>query len=246
MTAQLCINKVLPEVEIDLIFSFLPKRALLNCSEACRQWRRIASGKNYWMDLAVRMGVKDPASHDNLRVVVGTIMTRIRMVIKEVEFNSFWKQSETPSWMFLVYDRRLLRVHNQDLQDTRDRKWKVKEAHRDKVLQAFTGYLGLYLSGGRTDEQAFETACILKEKYQSNEGLMQLGEVYLFTGNMDGALRVAISLPKESDQAALLLKIVEYLHTHKQNRRAHAVVKMIPYTQAVERRQAQELMAGGG
>lgn len=239
-----CINEILSEDALDCIFSLLPERDLLNCSKACRQWNRIAADKRYWKNLATQVGVPDPFRHDDLRGIVGRVFKTANKAIKEAEENRFWKNAETPNWMLIVYDRRLLRFHSDHLQELRNRKWKEKEDHKDIMMRAFRGYLGYYLLGYKTEERAFETACRLKESYHIKEALEQLGKVFLSKGNANGALRVAHSLPNQQDRAALFVEIVEYLFTHNRKKQAEKVHKMIPHSCMAERNRAAKIMAG--
>lgn len=245
MSANLRINDVLCEDVLVHIFSFLSTRSIVNCSKTCKRWRAIAGQFRFWQDLAVQMDVDYQSRRKDLNVAVSEVFNNALAAIKEVKDNQAWRDTETPSWLFLVYDRKILRYHSNELQDLRNQKWNVKEAHKDKLLQAFKGYLGFYYLGLKKEEQAFDAACRLKEVYQVKQPLERLSQVHFEKGNMRGAIQVALSFPKEADQATHLLRVLEYFCEHNQKKQAENIWKMIPPSCNEQRNRAAELLIGG-
>lgn len=227
MSMQLSINDVLCEDMLHYIFSFLPKPALLHCSETCRKWRELISEKHHWIALANQLGIPS-SDHENLRIEVGKVLKKAKEVIHSI--------NRDYSWQFeFKYNGKTMVVNFPQNSDILNQ----------KLSQAFTGYLLFHLVD---EKQAYEIACRLGKEAEIKKALERLIEVYFSKGNMEGAIQVALSLPGQSDeeQAALLVKIVEYLCQHNQRQQAKDVHQMIPYACEEERNRAAAMMAEGG
>jgi F-box-like len=174
------------------VFSFLPKKDLLTCSQSAKSWQVLSENKELWKQTIESLEIDQS---NNLLTAISKKIAHLKKIAKETDS---------------LLNKNVKTMHAFDLEYFR-----ITENDNYKIKNGCYANLLLMKVGLATLDKVKMIATVLKEKYYSEEGWQMIANEMVKIGNYDEALQITNSLEDKSKICKIISEIIYILIFNK-------------------------------